>query len=88
MQTFEQDMERERQRRNAYEVGRRLTHHSGTVWEVTASNLSGQGQWEEGMIALEGDYRIKCIDYGLHERERDRSMRVHADYLHGDGWRS
>lgn len=74
----------------AYEVGQRLVHHSGAVWEVVANELPGVGEWEDGMVAVAGDYRIRCVSltrYANRHERVGREMRVHPDYLHGDGWR-
>lgn len=74
----------------AYAVGTRLVHHTGSVWEVTKAELPGDGKtWREGSILCEGDYRIRCVRvFAEASVEREgRDMRVHRDYLHGDGWR-
>ena len=65
-----------------YFRGDELLHHAGDVWRVVAANLDGDGQFHEGMLALAGDYRIVCV----RGRELGNVRRVHADYLHGDGW--
>lgn len=78
------------QAHDSYSVGQRLRHHSGQVWEVVAANLPGSGEWEKGMLALQGDYRIRCVATTRNSHVDDsvgREQRVHADYLHGDGWR-
>lgn len=76
-----------RQSRGAsYPVGQQLAHHSGATWEVIESGLPGDGKtWSEGMLLCEGDYRIQGV--GASGAATGRTMRVHADYLHGDGWR-
>jgi len=64
-----------------YAIGTRLRHHAGSLWEVTGHN------------ELTGDYGIKCligtVREGLIGGEVAGSVRsgIHADYLHGDGWR-
>lgn len=74
-----------------YPAGQRLQRHTGSVWEVVANNLEGDGKtWGGGMVLCQGDYTIRCISAYPTYRDHERSgnmMRVHADYLHGDGWR-
>ncbi|HEU4975271.1 MAG TPA: hypothetical protein VFT50_09295 [Baekduia sp.] len=74
-----------------YEVGARLRHHAGSVWEVVDNDLPGDGEWGEGMVLLRGDYRIECVEGSQREgfiggETVGVTRRVHADYLHGDGW--
>lgn len=64
-----------------YAIGTHLRHHGGSLWEVTGCNEST------------GDYGIKCLvgtaKPGRIGGEVTGTVRsqVHADYLHGDGWR-
>lgn len=73
-----------------YEAGQRLVHHSGAVWEIVDNDLPGRGEWEGGMVAVAGDYLIRCESLTASANRHEsvgREMRVHPDYLHGDGWR-
>jgi hypothetical protein len=69
----------------SYSVGTLLRHHAGSVWEIVAADLPGDGEWHSNMLELAGDYRIRCIEARGGET-RGNERRVHADYLHGDGW--
>lgn len=71
---------------SGYVVGTQLRHHSGATWEVIEAGLPGDGEtWSEGMVLCEGDYRIRGV--GDSGQATGGTMRVHSDYLHGDGWR-
>lgn len=64
--------------RQSYSPGTRLRHHAGSTWEVLAY--------------IEGDYTLLCVvgstRPGVIGGEVEGTERgVHADYLHGDGWR-
>jgi hypothetical protein len=70
----------------SYPVGTLLRHHAGSVWEVVAADLPGDGRWHGNMLELAGDYRIRCVEPAAGET-RGTERRVHAEYLHRDGWR-
>jgi len=65
-----------------YPRNTRLRHHGGSVWSVIRYVPYTNGD----------DVRIRCVvgtvrpDQIGGEREGD-VRQVHADYLHGDGWR-
>lgn len=72
-----------------YRVGQRLRHHTGAEWEVDAAGLSGDGKtWCGGSVLGEDDYIIRCVKAAgpMNVDREGRLMRVHRDYLHGDGW--
>jgi hypothetical protein len=71
------------QLRSRFRAGWRLRHYTGDVWEVIEADLPGDGQWHGTMIEAAGDYLIRCVS----GRERERELRVHADYLSGSGWK-
>lgn len=76
-----------------YEVSQCLRHHAGSLWEIIEADLPGDGSWGEGMCLLAGDYRIRCVEGTVREgfiggEVEGNVRRVHADYLHGDGWRA
>jgi hypothetical protein len=54
-------------------VGQELRHHAGDLWRVEKSHGDNCG-----------DYEIRCIA----GREQGRTMTVHAEYMHRDGWRA
>jgi hypothetical protein len=69
--------------RNApWPVGQKLRHHAGDLWEITGSNLPGDGKWHNHWLHMPGDYTLRCIA----GREEGREMRAHAEYMHRNGW--
>jgi hypothetical protein len=71
----------------SYAVGTQLPHHAGSLWEVAEAGLPGDGKtWQGNMILCQDDYTIRCIEPTGTELP-GHCMRVHADYLHGDGWK-
>ena len=74
--------------KSSYPVGEVLVHHSGSRWVVVETDLPGEALRPEdrGMIPMAGDYRIECCRPGGGSRVGTQH-RVHADYLHGDGWK-
>lgn len=62
-----------------WEVGQKLRHHTGMIWEVIEDR---GGQW--------GDYLIRCLSipaFGVSRYEKvGREMVTHAEYMHRHGW--
>lgn len=60
-----------------WEVGQKLRHHSGCVWEVV-----------EDRGGRCGDYVIRClsIPQGIFERPVGTEMVTHGEYMHRHGW--
>jgi hypothetical protein len=72
-----------------YQVGQQLAHHTGAVWEVDAARLPGDGvTWCGGSVLGDDDYIVRCVNAAdpANLDRPGRLMRVHYDYLHGDGW--
>lgn len=63
-----------------FQPGTELRHHAGSTWRVCFDHI-------------DGDYTIRCIvgtvRPGFIGGETEGTIRrVHADYLHGNGWKS
>lgn len=64
-------------RQARWPVGQRLRHHSGSEWVV-----------DEDRGGRYGDYIVRCVDVSraVNDRERDRVMVAHGEYMHRHGW--